>query len=151
VRRPAERPAGDTLAGVRVFLVTLVLGLSVACASGDPSDASRAREVEAQVWSPYCPGRLLIDCGTEQAHDLREQIASRVERGESTAEVLVWVRREYGDQAIARPAASGAGLLIWLVPAAIFLLGAGLVVRFVSRNVEHPSEHPDQEELHADP
>jgi cytochrome c-type biogenesis protein CcmH/NrfF len=132
---------------VRYLLACLLVGLCVSCASGN---TDTARSVEGQVWSPYCPGRLLVDCSTKQAHDLRAQIDQRIEDGETSDEVLDWVRSEYGDQAIARPEASGTGLLIWLVPAAIFLAGAGFVIRFVSRNVD-PSTDNSKEEQRADP
>src|SRR5688572_11059228 len=85
----------------RVLWLTFVM--LVACAPGRPD----ARSVEGQVWSPYCPGRLLTDCPTQQADELREAISSRIARGESEEEVLRWVRQEFGEGAIARPDTSG--------------------------------------------
>jgi cytochrome c-type biogenesis protein CcmH len=110
----------------------LVVVLAPACAAQPRSDTERAQAIESQVWSPYCPGRLLIDCTTRQARELRLEIADRVERGESGDDILDWVRAEFGDNAVARPEASGTGLVIWLVPAALFAIGA-FVVTFVIR------------------
>jgi cytochrome c-type biogenesis protein CcmH len=107
------------------------------------------RSIEGQVWSPYCPGRLLTDCPTQQSRELKEEIGRRVAAGDSEDEVLAWVRTEFGDEAVARPETSGSGLIIWLVPALIFLVGAVVVWRFVSRNVERTSI--SKEETHADP
>lgn len=138
---------------MRGAVAICVLGLSFACSTSVSGDAQRARQIEGQVWSPYCPGQLLADCSTQQSRELREEIADRVEAGETTDEVLDWVRAEYGDAAIARPETSGRGLVVWLVPLALFLIGAGVVVRFVSRNVDRttPNEPTNEEDTHAGP
>jgi cytochrome c-type biogenesis protein CcmH len=130
----------------------LILVLCAACSLGCSGSGDPARTIEAQVWSPYCPGRLLVDCSTQQARELRGDIADRIDRGESEREVLAWVRTEFGDGAIARPEASGVGLVIWLVPALLFAAGAVIVWRFVSRNVVPSTEPGDDKEItHADP
>jgi cytochrome c-type biogenesis protein CcmH len=111
----------------------LLVGAVFACARAEPAPAERARAIESQVWSPYCPGRLLSDCTTQQARELRAEILRRVEGGQSGEEVLAWIRRNHGDEALARPEASGAGLLLWLAPAAIFAAGAAVLVVLVRR------------------
>jgi cytochrome c-type biogenesis protein CcmH len=124
---------------VRRSLVVLCLAAAaVACSGRAPLPSERAHAVEAQVWSPYCPGRLLIDCATTQARDLRTQIQQRVDRGDDTEEVIAWIRSEFGDEAVARPSATGTGLVIWLVPAAVFLAGLVVVVRVVRRGRTTP-------------
>ena len=85
------------------------------------------------MWSPYCPGRLLIDCTTEQSRELRVRIAERVERGEKTKTIMAWIRSQYGDEAIARPDTRGSGLVVWLVPLAIFVCGACFVGYRIAR------------------
>jgi cytochrome c-type biogenesis protein CcmH/NrfF len=125
------------------LLICALLFAGLSCApAGDT-----ARAVEGQVWSPYCPGRLLVDCSTQQAAELRGEIARRVDRGDSGDEVLAWVRDEFGEAAVARPETSGFGLVIWLVPVLLFTIGGLVVWRFVSRNVEAS----EQENTHADP
>lgn len=113
-------------------MVVVAVVLLGACASGEPPVAERAHRIESQVWSPYCPGRLLVDCTTEQAHELRATIESRLASGESPEEVLAWIRSNYGEEALARPG-GGAGLAIWLVPAAALLAGLGAVALVVRR------------------
>jgi cytochrome c-type biogenesis protein CcmH len=115
----------------RLLLVGTLLVLA-ACAQRSAAD--RAHGIEGQVWSPYCPGRLLIDCATAQARELRSNIAEQINAGRSDDEVLDWVRGEFGPRAIARPEASGTGLIIWLVPALIFAIGAVVVVRFLKQS-----------------
>ena len=114
---------------VKALLVVFVLVALPACGSAFDAERDTAAGIESKVWSPYCPGRLLADCPTTQSRELREEIAERVDRGETEAEVLAWVKGEFGETSVAEPDASPGGLLIWLVPAAIFVVGALLVVR----------------------
>jgi cytochrome c-type biogenesis protein CcmH len=111
----------------------VVVALAMACAPEAKTDAARAQSVEAQVWSPYCPGRLLIDCTTQQARELRVEIARRVGRGQPDEEILDWVRAEFGDAAIARPSDSASGLIIWLVPAVLFVGGFAVLAVVIRR------------------
>jgi cytochrome c-type biogenesis protein CcmH len=110
-------------------LCAITLAFVVACGPQSVSSAKRAQSVEAQVWSPYCPGRLLIDCTTHQARELRADIRERVEGGDSNDKVLAWVRENYGEEALAEPPGSGIGLIIWLGP--LVLIAGGAIVLIV--------------------
>jgi cytochrome c-type biogenesis protein CcmH len=123
-----------------VFLVFFLT--AVACAGGKPSVSERAHSIEAQVWSPYCPGRLLIDCTTTQSRELRAQINDRVAAGDSPADVIEWVRKQFGDEAIARPEGRGRGLVIWLVPPALFAIGALTVFGVMRRRKPATADPP---------
>jgi len=110
----------------------LVVCISVAAACGQApptSVADRARSIERQVWSPYCPGRLLIDCTTEQAGDLRDDIEDRLQAGQGTERVLEWIRLNYGDEAMARPQS----LWIWSFPIGLLMIGGVILVVLVRR------------------
>jgi len=107
-------------------LCAIALALLTSCGPQNVSSAKRAQSIEAQVWSPYCPGRLLIDCTTRQARELRADIRERVREGDTDDEVLAWVRGNYGDEALAEPDASGIGLIIWLGP--LVLIAGGAIV-----------------------
>jgi cytochrome c-type biogenesis protein CcmH len=103
------------------------------CAPPRPAPEARAHRIEAQVWSPYCPGRLLVECTTDQAEQLRSQILERARRGESDARILSWLRRNYGDDVMAKPRATGAGLAVWLVPVAAMLAAAVVLIGLIRR------------------
>lgn len=122
----------------RLLLATLTF-LAVACGIQQQSTHEQARAIEREVWSPYCPGRLLVDCTTTQARELRSEIEDRLEGGESPGEVLAWIRRNHGSEALARPEPTGFGLAVWLVPAAIFVIGAIAVASLVRRWTRSPT------------
>lgn len=121
----------------RLRLVAVVIAgvaLLAGCAASEPASVHvQARRIEGQVWSPYCPGRLLADCTTGQAFELRERIEARLEDGQNPEQVLAWLRANYGDEVLARPAPGGRGLVIWLVPALLLLAGAGVVATLLRR------------------
>ena len=120
---------------MRVVLSALLFAAVVACGTGPRTIEERARAIEGEVWSPYCPGRLLIDCTTDQARGLRAEIEHRLERGQSSEEVIGWIRRNHGDEALARPGSAA----VWLVPLAIFALGAIAVAVIVRRWTRRPA------------
>ena len=113
----------------RALIVFACLLVAAGCTG---AKHNTAQSIESQVWSPYCPGRLLIDCTTSQARDLRADIQRRVDRGDGADSVMRWIAGEFGNEAIARPSGRS-GLVIWLVPALLFAIGLVVVVRFVRK------------------
>jgi cytochrome c-type biogenesis protein CcmH len=114
------------------LLVVLLALVALSC-GGERTEAERVRALESRIWSPYCPGRLLADCTTRQATELRVEIADRVASGDSDAEVTGWLRSNFGDEVLAAPAPGPRGLAIWLIPGAALLAGAVLVAGAVRR------------------
>ncbi|HVL81426.1 MAG TPA: cytochrome c-type biogenesis protein CcmH [Actinomycetota bacterium] len=115
------------------LLIAAVALASASCATAPPTEAQRVRALESRVWSPYCPGRVLTDCSTRQSAELREEIARRVADGQTDAQVVAWLRSNYGDEVLAAPAPDRRGTLIWLVPLAVLGAGALLVGGVVRR------------------
>lgn len=103
----------------------LALLAFVACSAQRPATS---HDIERQVWSPYCPGRLLIDCTTRQADDLRAEISRRLDR-ESPNEVMRWIRLNYGNESIARPES----FVVWSFPLALFAVGTAVLVVLLRR------------------
>lgn len=129
----AMRDALGTLVG-RLALSGLLL-LSFACSAGgaDAPPEVQARRIEGQVWSPYCPGRLLADCTTRQAHELRDEIEARLQQGEDPDEVLTWLEENYGEEVLARPRNDPTGWALWLVPAGLLVAGGAVTAWLIRR------------------
>lgn len=96
----------------------------VGCAA-PRSDAERANAIAGRVWSPYCPGRLLTDCPTKQADELRNEILERVQDNQSDAAIRDWIASDFGPGALA----DGTSPLAWAVPALLIGFGAVLAGR----------------------
>jgi cytochrome c-type biogenesis protein CcmH len=128
-----HRP-GDILAAMpRLVCAIALLLVCTACAVGrPPSVESRAQQIEGRVWSPYCPGRLLIDCSTKQARELRTEIEGRVEAGQGQEEILRWIRLNFGDEALAAPSGSTTAL-VWSFPIAVVVIGGAILAVLIRR------------------
>ena len=128
----------------RLAVIVSVLAFA-ACAQAQSTVAERTREVASQVWSPYCPGRVLTECPTRQSQELRAEIADRLRSGQTTDEVLEWYAANYGTERLATPPSGVRGLTVWLVPAAAVLAGAVLLFGILRRRpgeVETAAEPP---------
>jgi cytochrome c-type biogenesis protein CcmH len=79
------------------------------------------------LMSPYCPGRLLKDCPSGQAFQLKEKISTRLQSGEKLQAVIDDLINTFGDQIRAAPQAKGFGLVAWIAPGLFLLIGAVLI------------------------
>jgi cytochrome c-type biogenesis protein CcmH len=71
---------------------------------------------------------MLEVCTSYTGALLRDSIQAMAREGWSTDELVEWVLARHGEEYLAYPRASGAGLLAWLVPPAAILLGILVVV-----------------------
>jgi cytochrome c-type biogenesis protein CcmH len=85
----------------------------------DPNSVPTAEGVASRMMSPYCPGLTLEECPSEQAAELRSQIAGKVKAGATNQQIDEWMVANYGESALGRPL----GSLAWLAPALAAALG----------------------------
>ncbi len=110
-----------------------------------------ADEAISRLKSPYCPGQMLEVCTSYTGALLRDSIQAMAREGWTTDELVDWVLANHGEEYLAYPDASGAGLLAWLVPPAAILLGILAVVtalRYMRRGA--PPEDTASIELSAE-
>jgi cytochrome c-type biogenesis protein CcmH/NrfF len=122
----------------RLALAALGAVLGVAVASGAlASDGTAARswgyDLANHLMSPYCPGRTLPDCPSEQAAELRHWIVAQDAAGRTQADVEQQLYAQFGDIILQAPRASGIGIAAYLVPALLFLGGGGFLMWFLRR------------------
>lgn len=96
-----------------------------------------------ELMSPYCPGRTLAACTSDQAAELRQWILLQEAAGASREEVVAILEQRFGDVIRSSPEAEGWGLAAWLLPGAALLVGALAVVMVLRRMVaQEPSAAP---------
>jgi cytochrome c-type biogenesis protein CcmH/NrfF len=88
----------------------------------------RERNLSANLMSPFCPGRTMINCSSDQARSYRESFKEYLANGVSEAEIREQFVMRFGDIARSTPK----GLLAWSIPAVILAAGACALV-FVLR------------------
>jgi cytochrome c-type biogenesis protein CcmH len=117
------------------LILTALLGASDSLAVDlTPEQERVAQKVFSTTMSPYCPGRLLSDCPSNSASELKESLRSRIAAGESENQLELYLESVYGQGVHALPPTRGFGLVAWLTP--LFFLGIGLLIFkvWVSRN-----------------
>lgn len=87
-------------------------------AAAPPTAAQlKAADLTHALMSPFCPGKLLAECTSPAAGELRQAILHRLEAGESADDLRADLVRRYGATILGAPEARGLGLLVWVLPA----------------------------------
>jgi len=111
--------------------------LALVLAAGVPAAEEPAPTWHQQLWtglmSPFCPGRVLIDCPSPQAAELRAWIAAQEAAGRSRADVEAQLYAQFGDVILQAPKAQGFGLAAYAIPLLAFAAGGGVVWLFLRR------------------
>lgn len=124
--------------GPAVVLLLGLLGgaLNGRAAAQSPTVLSPEREAHdliQNLMSPYCPGLLLSDCRSEGGRQLRAEITERLAKGESREAVQADLVARFGVEILTVPTFEGIGLVAWLGPGIIGLVGLGLAVIAIRR------------------
>ncbi len=129
-----------------VFRVLLALTLVAAGAAAADARQTAARQAASdlsrELMSPFCPGKLLADCTSPNAGELREAIADRLTAGETVAAVKSDLVRQYGKEILGAPPAEGVGWLAWLVPGLLGLVSAVGIGWKVAQALRGPGATP---------
>ncbi len=116
------------------LLLALWLLAPLAARADSGSDGSPwAYAVANELMSPYCPGRTLADCPSDQAAQLRRWILDQEQKGRSRADVESELYARYGDVIRQAPRPDGFGLAAYVIPTVAFLAGGTLVGLFLRR------------------
>lgn len=108
----------------------------------------RYRNLIDELRCPKCQNQNLADSNAPIATDLRAQVRELLEEGKSDEEIIGYLVHRYGDFVHYRPALNRNTLLLWFVPAVLFLLGVvaiWIVVRSRRAQLSPESELSSEE------
>ncbi len=105
-----------------IFAVLLFTPLSVL---GDEIDR-RAAQFFDSVMSPYCPGRTLSACPSDDARVLRDEIRAKIANGIPEAELTMELKSRFGD--LSGGPSEGAMNRLAYAGVMVFLFGGMLVL-----------------------
>lgn len=126
-------------------VASLLVALWLGQAQAQVAPRQQANDLAHVLMSPFCPGKLLADCTSSQAYELRDTITRRLEGGEGVDTVKADLVRQYGRAILGAPSAEGLGLLVWWLPVAVAIataLGIGVKVARATRAGADASSHP---------
>ena len=92
-----------------------------------PEQQARFNSLTEELRCLVCQNQNLADSDAPLAHDLRQEIFTMMQGGQSDAEIKNFLIERYGDFVLYRPPMQGNTLVLWLAPA-VLLLGGGIVV-----------------------
>lgn len=125
------------LALLSLLVATAVL-VTVTRERPAPTVAERAAALSHELRCPVCAGETIADSQSDVAVAMRAEISSQLAQGRSPAQVRSWFAQRYGDDVVLRPAADGAGLLVWLLPLVAVGVGALVLARVVGPAERRP-------------
>ena len=129
---------------IRTALLALLLGLGSG-SSAEPaavqysevplSDAQEThyRELLFTLRCLVCQNESLLDSDAPLAADLRQQVRTRIARGESDTQIKKYLTDRYGDFVLYKPPMQANTLLLWLGPFVLALAGLSVAIVYARR------------------
>lgn len=99
------------------------------------SDAqeSHFRELLFTLRCLVCQNESLLDSDAPLAADLRQQVRTRIARGESDTEIKKYLTDRYGDFVLYKPPMQANTLLLWIGPFVLALTGLAAAILYSRR------------------
>jgi len=120
-----KRARGWLVAAVLVGL-GFVIVLGIVTAEERPTD--RVAALSAQLRCPVCQSESVWDSPSETARAIRLLIGDQVAEGRTDEEIRSFFVARYGEWILLDPPATGRGLVLWLIPAIVLVVGSVLAV-----------------------
>lgn len=76
----------------------------------------RVQAVASTIRCPQCRSQSAADSDAPTAKAVREEIAERIDAGESDSEIRAYFASTYGEEILLTPPADGVGALVWVLP-----------------------------------
>lgn len=99
----------------------------------DPAKEARARAIMKEIRCLVCQNQSIEDSNADLARDLRQIVRERVAAGASDDEVKAYLVARYGDWVLLNPPVNERTIVLWLAPAILVLIGAGLAFLYFRR------------------
>jgi cytochrome c-type biogenesis protein CcmH/NrfF len=99
----------------------------------------QTREISAQLRCVVCQGLSLQDSPSQLAQEMRGIVREKLEEGMTPPEVKAWFVEKYGEWVLLEPEPRGFNLVVYIMPIAMLLGGAGFVF-FKARSWTHQGQ-----------
>jgi cytochrome c-type biogenesis protein CcmH len=133
----------------RLLVLLAIMMVLVPLASAAQPQFSMS-EIEGELMCPTCQSRL--DLSHSPAADrIRAFVEKKRTEGWTKQQVEDALVADFGPSVLAAPPAAGIGLVAWLAPIGVVLLGAGIAIALVVvwRRRRSPPEGPDEPVVEA--
>jgi len=113
-----------------LLAVVAIATITVAAwpSGGKQSASARAHGLAAELRCVDCESLSVADSSTVSARAIRADIAQRIRHGESDVDIRAYYVGQYGESILLKPASSGIGAFVWILPVLVLGAGAGGLV-----------------------
>jgi cytochrome c-type biogenesis protein CcmH len=108
---------------VSTRLALLLVCCLVAASSASTADPPSAADLEAELVCPTCK-TTLDQSNAPVAQRMKRFIRERIAAGDTEQEIKDALVAQFGENVLATPSKSGFGLLAWLLPLGVLVVGA---------------------------
>lgn len=135
--------------GIHGLLVcTLLLGAPMAAQADTPMSApvqARWDHIAAELRCLVCQNESLASSNAELAVDLRREVRSLIEQGQSDADIRSFLVKRYGDFVLYKPEVKPVTWLLWFGPFVLLVLALAVALRLMRRTPAAPVPLTDSE------
>jgi cytochrome c-type biogenesis protein CcmH len=136
-RQHFMRPRITVALLLALLSVAVVVVALTARSPAHPPIRDRVQGVASQLRCPVCQGESVWDSPAPLAQAMRDIIRKKLQSGESDSAIRDYFVTKYGPWILLAPPASGVGVLVWLGPPALLVLGLCLLVYLAYRWRRH--------------
>jgi cytochrome c-type biogenesis protein CcmH len=111
-----------------VVVVSVALAIGASDRGGAESVGQHVERVARGVRCPTCRDLSAAESDAAAAKAVRVAIRRDIEAGRSDAEIRAALAARYGDDIVLTPGPSGVTGLVWVLPVAVLVGGAGFLV-----------------------
>lgn len=130
------------------LLLFCVIFSNFALSEPSPEEVNKlTQEIGEETMSPFCPGRTLQACPSEDARQLKLQVTSLLSLGYSKDAVKRKLLTMYGENISGLPANNSFKDIAWLSPALFGLIGLVIVyfgLRIMKKNTDATGPKQDR-------
>jgi cytochrome c-type biogenesis protein CcmH len=101
------------------------------------------QSIASQLKCPICQGESVAESQSSLAQEMRGVIRQKIQQGQSDQQIIQFFSDRYGTQIVWSPPLSGFGVLAWLVPIMLLLIGIGIVAMTLQNWREASPEMPN--------
>lgn len=99
----------------------------------DPALEAKATALMHTLRCLKCQSQSIADSDAPMAGDMRHQVRSRILAGESPEQIRAWLIARYGDYVSYEPRVSATTWPLFVIPALVILIAAGVLLRRLGR------------------
>ncbi|MCY4047544.1 MAG: cytochrome c-type biogenesis protein CcmH [Candidatus Dadabacteria bacterium] len=117
--------------GISVLLAFLFLCVP----SFAQTSTNREDTIAKQLMCRVCAGQSVAESDSQLARDIRGEIKRQIKEGKSDEEIILTLRKSFGDGILAEPPFRGFNVIVWLLPFIAALTGAAFAADYIRRNM----------------